>query len=196
MAGLQTKARRGRKSILQAETDLAAVRRAVQSSRQKISLAEAEIEQELGKEFSQLTLRRFLKKGCRYKRIRRRLKHAPNADVYALKREVLQDLQALSEQEQIDRLCRLICCTATRAVFLCCRVSPTAGSSPRNRSRCLVLDNATVHVKAVKDRGQVWQERGLFVWFPPIVWFLPTYSPHLTLIKPQHRGGAVAQTEV
>jgi len=62
LAGLQTKARRGRKSILQAETDLAAVRRAVQSSRQKISLAEAEIEQELGKEFSQLTLRRFLKK--------------------------------------------------------------------------------------------------------------------------------------
>lgn len=62
LMGLQTKAGRGRKSILQADTDLAAVRRAVQSSRQRISLAKAELEQELGKAFSQLTLRRFLKK--------------------------------------------------------------------------------------------------------------------------------------
>ena len=62
LPGLHTKAGRGRKSILQADTDLAAVRRAVQSSRQRISLAKAELEQELGKEFSQLTVRRFLKK--------------------------------------------------------------------------------------------------------------------------------------
>ena len=62
MDGLKTKAGRGRKSILQADTDLAAVRQAVQSSRQRISLAKAELEQELGKEFSHLTLRRFLKK--------------------------------------------------------------------------------------------------------------------------------------
>ena len=60
--GLKTKAGRGRKPILQPDTDLAAVRQAVQSSRQRISLAKAELEQELGKEFSQLTLRRFLKK--------------------------------------------------------------------------------------------------------------------------------------
>jgi len=41
----------------------------------------------------------------------------------------------------------------------------------------VVLDNATVHRKAVKDRGAVWQERGLFVWF------LPTYSPHLNITE-------------
>ncbi len=52
----------GRKGILQKDTDLEAVRRAVQNSRQRISLAKAELEQELGKTFSQLTLRRFLKK--------------------------------------------------------------------------------------------------------------------------------------
>jgi len=46
------------------------------------------------------------------------------------------------------------------------------------RPTVVVLDNARVHAKAVKERGQIWQERGLFVWF------LPTYSPHLTLIKP------------
>ena len=46
------------------------------------------------------------------------------------------------------------------------------------RPTVVVLDNARVHRKGVKERGYVWQERGLFVWF------LPTYSPHLTPIKP------------
>ena len=45
------------------------------------------------------------------------------------------------------------------------------------RLTVVVLDNATVHTKAVKDRGHVWQERGLFVWF------LPTYSPHLNIAE-------------
>lgn len=62
LAGLKIKKGRGRKAILQQDTDLAAVRHAVQQSRQRISLARAELEQELGKEFSLLTLRRFLKK--------------------------------------------------------------------------------------------------------------------------------------
>ena len=60
--GLKTRQGRGRHPILQTETDLEAVRRAVQKNRQRLSLAKAELEQELGKEFSQLTLRRFLKK--------------------------------------------------------------------------------------------------------------------------------------
>lgn len=62
LAGLQIKPGRGRKSILQTETDLAAVRRAVEGSRQRISLAKAELEQELGKQFGLLALKRFLKK--------------------------------------------------------------------------------------------------------------------------------------
>jgi transposase len=45
------------------------------------------------------------------------------------------------------------------------------------RLTVVVLDNATVHTKAVKDRGHVWRERGLFVWF------LPTYSPHLNIAE-------------
>jgi transposase len=60
--GLKTRRGRGRKAILQPETDLAAVRRAVQKSRQRVSLAKAELQEELGKEFSTLTLKRFLKK--------------------------------------------------------------------------------------------------------------------------------------
>jgi len=45
------------------------------------------------------------------------------------------------------------------------------------RPTVVVLDNATVHRKAAKDRGHVWQERGLFVWF------LPAYSPHLNIAE-------------
>ncbi len=62
MEGLKVAKGRGRKSILQKHSDLEAVRRAVQNSRQRISMAKAELEQELGKTFSPLTLRRFLKK--------------------------------------------------------------------------------------------------------------------------------------
>jgi transposase len=60
--GLWMRAGRGRRSILQKETDLDAVRRAVAKNRQRVSLARAELEQELGKPFSVLTLKRFLKK--------------------------------------------------------------------------------------------------------------------------------------
>jgi len=41
----------------------------------------------------------------------------------------------------------------------------------------LVLDNASVHTKAVKDHLSVWEEHGLFVWM------LPTYSPHLNITE-------------
>jgi len=82
LAGLQVKPGRGRKAILSQDTDLAAVRLAVQNNRQRVSLAKAELhrtspnftelhrtspnftelQQQLGKEFSTLTLKRFLKK--------------------------------------------------------------------------------------------------------------------------------------
>ena len=45
------------------------------------------------------------------------------------------------------------------------------------RLTVVVLDNASVHVKALKARSAVWQERGLFVWL------LPTYSPHLNIAE-------------
>ena len=59
--GLKTRPGRGRKAILQAE-DLEQVKRAVKQSRQKISVARAELEASLGKEFSHSSLKRFLKK--------------------------------------------------------------------------------------------------------------------------------------
>ena len=45
------------------------------------------------------------------------------------------------------------------------------------RLTVVVLDNASVHAKAVRERGRVWQERGLFVFF------LPPYSPQLNIAE-------------
>ncbi|HEX8091336.1 MAG TPA: helix-turn-helix domain-containing protein [Blastocatellia bacterium] len=59
--GSHIKPGRGRKSILTQATDSAKVRQAVQQHRQRLSLAKAELEESLGKEFSQRTLVRFLK---------------------------------------------------------------------------------------------------------------------------------------
>jgi len=149
------------------------------------------------------------------------VKHTPNADVYALKHEVLADLEALSEQGQIDLLygdesrvslqpcvpygwqfageqvvmpseqgggvncLALISRTShcqsflTRGVITAEWLSEQLDSVSRSLRRLtvLVLDNARVHAKAVRERGAFWQERGLFVWF------LPTYSPHLNIAE-------------
>lgn len=59
--GLQTKPGRGRKPILQ-DSDLESVQAAVATHRQRLSVARAELEQTLDKSFSQMTLRRFVKK--------------------------------------------------------------------------------------------------------------------------------------
>jgi len=59
--GLQMRPGRGRKSILQAE-DFERVKAQVQGSRQRISVARAELEASLAKGFSVSTLKRFLKK--------------------------------------------------------------------------------------------------------------------------------------
>lgn len=62
ISGLVVRTGRGRRNILQKESDLAIVRQAVQKNRQKISLAKVELQEQLGKPFSMLTLKRFLKK--------------------------------------------------------------------------------------------------------------------------------------
>lgn len=61
LSGLQTRKGRGRKPILSSQQDLPAVRRAVAANRQKLSLAQDALQAELGKEFSTMTLKRFLK---------------------------------------------------------------------------------------------------------------------------------------
>lgn len=61
IAGLRTKPGRGRKPILGADEDLARVKEAVQANRQRISVAKAALEAEMGKTFSQKTLERFIK---------------------------------------------------------------------------------------------------------------------------------------
>lgn len=60
--GLKNKPGQGRKPIFNKETDESKVRQAVKKERQRLTLAKEELEQELGKGFSKITLRRFLKK--------------------------------------------------------------------------------------------------------------------------------------
>jgi transposase len=60
--GLQTKPGRGRKAILDTTTDAAKIREIVQENRQRLSVAKAELEEALEKQFSQKTLERHLKK--------------------------------------------------------------------------------------------------------------------------------------
>jgi hypothetical protein len=50
-------------------------------------------------------------------------------------------------------------------------------SQSLTRLTLIVLDNAPVHKKMVKDYGERWEERGLFVGF------LPPYSPHLNIVE-------------
>ena len=59
--GLRTRPGRGRKPLLDAEEDLPRVKAAVAANRQRISLAKAELEAELGKAFSTKTLQRYIK---------------------------------------------------------------------------------------------------------------------------------------
>lgn len=59
--GLLVRQGRGRPAILSKTEDLATVRKAVQKHRQRISVARAELEASLGKEFSNRTLNRYLK---------------------------------------------------------------------------------------------------------------------------------------
>lgn len=58
--GLKTRPGRGRKAILEAD-DLARVKEAVEASRQRLSLAKAELETQLGKSVSTKTLERYIK---------------------------------------------------------------------------------------------------------------------------------------
>lgn len=60
--GLKTRSGRGGKPILKVETDVEIVRQAVSRNRQRLSLARAELEETLGKKFSDKTLNRFIKK--------------------------------------------------------------------------------------------------------------------------------------
>lgn len=62
IAGLKTRHGRGSKPILKVETDLETVREAVSRNRQRLSLVRAELEEALGKTFSDKRLNRFVKK--------------------------------------------------------------------------------------------------------------------------------------
>ena len=59
--GLRTKPGRGRKALLNKETDAALVRQVVKTERQRLNQAKAQIEAQTGRSMSLKTLHRFLK---------------------------------------------------------------------------------------------------------------------------------------
>lgn len=59
--GLKTRGGQGRIPILKIKEDSEAVRLSVAEHRQRVSVAQAELEESLGRKFSEKTLRRFLK---------------------------------------------------------------------------------------------------------------------------------------
>jgi transposase len=62
ISGLETRPGRGRKPVLDPARDLEQVRQAVAGERQRLGQAKLLLEQQMDKEFSLKTLRRFLKK--------------------------------------------------------------------------------------------------------------------------------------
>ncbi len=74
-----------------------------------------------------------------------------------------------------NRLHRYLTEQTITAAWISERLDALSLSLPR--LTVVVLDNASVHKKAVKERWAVWQERGLFVFF------LPPYSPHLNIAE-------------
>lgn len=62
IGGLTTRPGQGRKPLLEPARDLEQVRQVVVAERQRLSQAKLLLEQQLGKEFSLKTLKRFLKK--------------------------------------------------------------------------------------------------------------------------------------
>jgi transposase len=62
LQGLQTKPGRGRKAILASAGDAEKIKAVVQENRQRLSVAKAELEEALAKQFSQKTLERHVKK--------------------------------------------------------------------------------------------------------------------------------------
>jgi transposase len=60
--GLETRPGRGRKPVLEKTVDFERLREAVKQNRQRITLAREELQTSLGKQFSTMTLKRFLKK--------------------------------------------------------------------------------------------------------------------------------------
>ena len=61
IAGLSTRPGRGRKTILDVQTDEQKVRQVVQQERQRLRRAKVILEEQLQKSFSEKTLKRFLK---------------------------------------------------------------------------------------------------------------------------------------
>lgn len=100
--GLDTRPGRGRKPIVDS-SDEDAVRRAIENDRQSVKKAKEAWQQASGKKSSGKYLPGFfIRIGARYRRIRKRPKGDPRRQLYAYKREKLQELVQQEKDGLID----------------------------------------------------------------------------------------------
>jgi transposase len=154
--------------------------------------------------------------------LRRHVKGEENPEIATLKREILSELERLSEAQQIDLFyadeaavslepcvpyawqfrdeqvampsspgkgvnCFALLTRNNRALVETTGESITAGfifeqfewlSLRLRRLTVVVVDNASAHrARVIKERIEVWQRRGLFLFY------LPRYSPHLNIVE-------------
>jgi transposase len=154
--------------------------------------------------------------------LRRRIKGQEDPDVATFKREILSELERLSEAQRIDLYyadeaavslepcvpyawqfrdeqaampaspgkginCFAMLTRENRALVETTRESITAKfifeqferfSLRLRRLTVVIIDNAGAHrAQVIKERIEVWQRRGLFLFY------LPRYSPHLNIVE-------------
>lgn len=99
--GLETRPGQGRKPIMDC-SDEEAVRKAIEEDRQSVSKAREAWQNATGKEASDITFKRFFRNiGARYKRIRKRPRGKPSPQLYAYKKEKLQELEELDSKGEL-----------------------------------------------------------------------------------------------
>lgn len=99
--GLETRPGQGRKPIMDC-SDEEAVRKAIEEDRQSVSKAREAWQNATGKEASEHYLQTFFRNiGARYKRIRKRPRGKPSPQLYAYKKEKLQELEELDSKGEL-----------------------------------------------------------------------------------------------
>ena len=99
--GLETRPGQGRKPIMDC-SDEEAVRKAIEEDRQSVSKAREAWQNATGKEASDITFKTFFRNiGARYKRIRKRPRGKPSPQLYAYKKEKLQELEELDSKGEL-----------------------------------------------------------------------------------------------
>ena len=116
--------------------------------------------------------------GARYKRIRKRPRGKPSPQLYAYKKEKLQELEELDSKGELMLYYadESHVCTNGKESINADKIVDYFDRFSFNvtKKTVIVLDNASVHRnRKVKELRKIWEKRGLFLFY------LPPFSPEL-----------------